>query len=234
MQRTIQPEFLDELPATDPRAIRSRRDLRRINAWMGNAGIIARHLQRMLTGNKLPRVVELGAGDGTFLLAVARRLPRMNPAIEAVLVDRHDLLAPETAEALRARGWNARAVASDAMEWLDSTPNGAGEVVLANLFLHHFTDEQLRRLLGLIATRAQLLVACDPGRTTLSSAGVALLPLIGCGAMTRHDARVSVRAGFVGGELSALWPSTRNWTLHESAARVFSHCFVAKRTSVDE
>src|ERR1700737_979923 len=41
MMRAIERELLDELPADDLRAIHSRRDLQRVNAWMGHAGIMA-------------------------------------------------------------------------------------------------------------------------------------------------------------------------------------------------
>jgi hypothetical protein len=37
-----------------------------------------------------------------------------------------------------------------------------------------------------------------------------LLWLIGCNAVTRHDAAVSMRAGFIRQELSALWPDRQN------------------------
>jgi hypothetical protein len=47
--------------------------------------------------------------------------------------------------------------------------------------------------------------------------------------ITRHDAIVSVRAGFVGRELSALWPVDNQWQLSEQSAGWFSHCFIAKR-----
>jgi hypothetical protein len=56
-----------------------------------------------------------------------------------------------------------------------------------------------------------------------------LLGLIGCNEVTRHDAVVSVRAGFVDQELSALWPERTRWHLQEEAAGLFSHCFVAQQ-----
>lgn len=72
MQRCIEPELLDHLPASDPGAIRSRRDLVRVNLLMGHAAIMARSL---LCGAGRPRVlIDIGAGDGTFMLRVARRL----------------------------------------------------------------------------------------------------------------------------------------------------------------
>ena len=59
--------------------------------------------------------------------------------------------------------------------------------------------------------------------------GSHLLWAIGCNDVTRHDAVLSVEAGFSGCELSALWPESNEWQLHEHAARLFTHCFVARR-----
>ena len=218
--RTVTPEWLDELPVDDPAAERSRRDLQRVNAWMGNARLIA----RQLAGTSATELVELGAGDGTLLLQIARRLP----ARHATLVDRQTLLAESVASEFRALGWSVVAVPADAGNWLAAAAPCAGRVIVANLFLHHFADEPLRRLLALIEARAGQFVACEPARTTLARIGAELLPLIGCNRVTRHDARISVAAGFTGHELSALWPGGAEWRLHETRAGLFSHLFVAR------
>ena len=220
--RTITPEWLDELPATDPAAECSRRDLQRVNAWMGNARLIA----RQLAGTPATELVELGAGDGTLLLQIARQLP----AWHATLVDRQMLLAKPVAAEFRALGWSVVAVPADVDDWLAAAAPGAGRVIIANLFLHHFADESLRRLLALIAARAGQFVACEPARTTLARIGAEFLPLIGCNHVTCHDARISVAAGFAGHELTALWPIGDEWRLHETEANLFSHLFVARRS----
>ena len=72
MERCVKPELLDEMPPADPRAMRSRDDLQRVNAWMGNCGIMTRALRSTCQGLRKRRMVELGAGDGRFLLRVAR------------------------------------------------------------------------------------------------------------------------------------------------------------------
>src|SRR2546430_10100919 len=64
MDRQIEPEWLDELPADDARAIRSRRDLRRVNAWMGNARVIAAASREAFRDRPPKQIVDLGAGDG--------------------------------------------------------------------------------------------------------------------------------------------------------------------------
>ena len=88
---------------------------------------------------------------------------------------------------------------------------------------------QLTRLLAHVARTAPLFVACEPRRAPLALAGSRMLWAIGCNDVSRHDAVVSVHAGFTGTELSALWPERAGWRLHEQAAGLFSHCFVARR-----
>src|SRR5215510_8482946 len=47
MQRVIEPEWLDELRPENPRALHSRRDLRRINWLMGHVGIMQMALMEL-------------------------------------------------------------------------------------------------------------------------------------------------------------------------------------------
>jgi hypothetical protein len=103
------------------------------------------------------------------------------------------------------------------------------DMMFANLFLHHFPDESLTALFRLAAARTNLFIACEPRRSPFTLTASRWLRLIGCNAVTRHDAVVSVRAGFVGHELSALWPADNQWQLSEQSAGFFSHCFIAKR-----
>ena len=65
----------------------------------------------------------------------------------------------------------------------------------------------------------------------MSLAGSHLLGLIGCNDVTRHDAVVSVHAGFRDAEISRGMAARleRLGTLHETAAGAFSHLFVARR-----
>ena len=65
----LKSELLDELPPSDPRAIWSRRDLRRINACMAQGSHLMARLLRSSLGDRVPRtIVDLGGGDGTLLL----------------------------------------------------------------------------------------------------------------------------------------------------------------------
>ena len=225
--RSVQPEILDELPPDDPRAIHSRRDLRKINTLMRHAPFIAR---AMRASPQMPKiVVELGAGDGSLLLNVARRLGPPASRVRAFLIDRRPSVSEDTCGEFRRLGWDVEWCAADVFDWLADTPIGTADVMLANLCLHHFRDDDLGALLAASARRTSRFVACEPRRSRTALAGVSLMPLIGCSAVTRHDGEISVRAGFRDGELRALWPDTREWRITERRHGLFSHTFVACR-----
>jgi len=222
MKRIVKPETLDTLPPDDPGALRSRRDLRRINAWMGNVGIMAATLKENYSGAP-KQITELGAGDGNFLLQVAQasRLRGLN----ATLLDLQKNVPAQTLAEFSKCGWRAEAVVADVFDW----PQMETEVVVANLFLHHFEDGELRELFRTIAARAKLFIAVEPHRFHFPFPCAQILRLIGCGKITRHDAEASIAAGFVRKEISALWPDKTGWWLAERRAGLFSHLFVARK-----
>ena len=74
--RRLVPEILDDLPPDDPRARRSRGDLRRINLLMRQTAIAGDLIERHLAppADRPARLLEIGAGDGRATLRLARRL----------------------------------------------------------------------------------------------------------------------------------------------------------------
>jgi hypothetical protein len=229
MQRRVKPELLDELPPADSRALRSRRDLRRVNSWMGHASIIANALRATSNGQTAPRIVELGAGDGTLLLRVARLLGGDWRGTSVLLLDRLNLVSPDTRRGFEVLGWRMEVLAAEASAWLELPGVWACDTMLTNLFLHHFSEAQLAAMLLAASRQAGVFVSLEPRRSERSLLFSRLLWLIGCNQVTRSDAATSVRAGFAGEELSRLWPASGGWTLHERPAGSFSHLFMAQR-----
>jgi hypothetical protein len=227
MSRVVLPEMLDVLPPEDAAAQRSRRDLRRLNVWMNHRKMMATVLREYFPAEAPRRSVELGAGDGHFLWSVARRLHWSDA--EAVLVDRLDALDPQMADSFRRIGWRVKLELAEAAEWLrQATPHSTGAVI-SNLFFHQFETAALTELLQLAARTAPVVIALEPRRGWLPKLVGPWLWAIGCGPVTRHDARISIRAGFLRQEISALWPDPENWTLIERPAGLFSHLFIARR-----
>ncbi|MGH8652250.1 MAG: hypothetical protein ACREYE_08765 [Gammaproteobacteria bacterium] len=229
--RRVRSELLDELPANDPRAIRARGDLQRVNRVMGALSLVLRALDRSVMARPPRKIVELGSGDGTFLLRLARKRAACWPGVKITLLDRQLLVSPKTVQGFVSLGWKAEVITSDVFDWLAQPVNERIDLLLANLFIHHFSEERLSRLLQGIEARTGSFLACEPRRASLALIGSHLLGLIGCNAVTRHDAILSVHAGFRAEELSALWPRREDWILREWRAGLFSHCFLAAKAA---
>jgi hypothetical protein len=229
MERIVLPELLDALPPRDELALRSRRDIRRLNGLMGHPRLAARALEKSLRNGVPQRIVELGAGDGHFLLGVAEQMRGLGLDVEATLVDRLDVLDPQTRGRFNALGWRIRAEIAEAMEWLGHAAPDSTTAMISNLFFHQFGRDELSEMLRLAARSAHTVIALEPRRGWLPDFLGRFLWVVGCGSVTRYDGRVSIRAGFTGRELSALWPDTKNWEFAEGPAGLFTHQFLARR-----
>lgn len=225
MKRVLEPELLDELPPTDPRALACRRDLRRINWWMRNPSTVAKALRQRFP--KAPRrMADVGAGDGDFSLQVARQLSGDWSKAEVLLVDRKDA-AGELKREFSQLGWSTEFIVADVFEWLDREEEL--DCIYTNLCLHHFSKEQLEVLFEKISRRTSYFIACEPRRYRFSRLIRFFLWVIGCCKVTRDDGVISVRAGFRGNELSELWPKLPGWKIRERRAGFFSHVFEAEK-----
>lgn len=197
--RVVRAELLDSLPHDDPEAIRSRRDLRRINALMGNDRWILRTAARFPDA-ATRGIVELGAGDGALAAKLARRFPD-------TVVSACDL-APRPPRLDHRVRWNQCDV------FRHEAPTGG--VLVANLFLHHFEGAALETL-GRFCGECDALVFCEPHRGMLPHLlGGLIRPFVG--PVTRHDMHVSIRAGFTRGELPRLLGlGAERWKIEETS-----------------
>jgi hypothetical protein len=194
MLRTLKPELLDSLPPDHPDAQRSRRDLVLINRIMGNHRWIARTLPALVRPGE--RVLELGAGTGEL----GQRLAHSGVISDGLdLVPRPDTAAP-----------SARWHQSDLLTFPGYLRY---PTIVGNLILHHFSDDQLRQLGARLRESARLVIACEPWRDRRCQLLFKVLaPLFGANHVTRHDAIVSIAAGFRAGELpAALGLDDGNW-----------------------
>jgi len=242
LTRTVVPELLDNLSANDPVAMRSRRDLKRVHKAMSTRSILLRALGDFnIRRQSAPfRVLELGAGDGSLMLSVASALQPSWAPVEITLLDRQALLEPATTAAYAKLGWTATHQVADVLDWSTAItrpdycaqPLARWDLIVANLFLHHFDGEQLATLLAAITLVGERFIACEPRRSRLALLASQLIGALGVNAVTRQDAVLSVRAGFVGTDISAVWPAPKqDWVSREYAAGRFSQCFVAARMS---
>lgn len=205
-RRVVVPEILDRLAFDDPRARRARRDLVRINALMGNLRWIRRTLQgKSETIGVGSRVVEAGAGDGRLAAALAAD----GWQVTAIDLMPRPVSCPENVE------W----IQTDVREGLNAVE---GDILVANLFWHHFQDEELASLAPSIE-RFRGVIASEPRRSPYSRwLGMTLVPFVN--EVTRHDLFVSVRAGFRHGDLPKQWDLRDDgWQMEEAVTTLAAY-----------
>lgn len=255
LPRVVAPETLDHLPPTDPAARRSRRDLGRIHRVMATRSVMARGWRGLVSAGRAAaplKVLELGAGDGTLLLGLARQLAPDWPRVQLSLLDRQPVVSQATLAAYASLGWSVTVDVTDVLDWAvpvrglpslipDTAANTAQEespwdLITTSLFLHHFEGAQLDAVLAAVAERSLRFFACEPRRSWLALAGSHLVGAMGANAVTRADAVLSVHAGFRDQDIGAHWPrrgeNLGTWQCEEHAAGLFSHCFSARRAGL--
>jgi hypothetical protein len=199
LERVIIPEILDSLNPADPRAIRSRRDLRLIDLYLGNSRWIVRQLKRQTPASA--RIIEIGAGEGDLCRKVQTSLP--SSAVTGLDLIQRPASLPSDIQ------W----IGGDFFQTL---PNIDADACVGSLILHHFSNEALHEL-GVRLQSFRNLTFCEPLRSRLplflSKLSAAFMSEV-----TRHDMPASIRAGFRPGELPALLGlDSKKWSVRESS-----------------
>jgi ubiquinone/menaquinone biosynthesis C-methylase UbiE len=194
-------EWLDDDLGTPVEIHQSFDDLWRINRWLGGVSgclyLLDRYFARR--GSRHARILDVGAGDARLAARLQTELARQNRNAEFVALDRrlsHLRNGNHSTEKL------SRVVA-DAFDF----PFGqkSFDVVICNLFLHHFSPveavELLRQLAG-IASEAVLIN--DLERHPLPYFFIRAARPFARSRITRHDGAASVRQAYTKDELAAL------------------------------
>jgi len=230
LHRRVEPEVLDSLAPLDPTARRARRDLRRVHVAMRSLSILKRAIGGLALEAPPRRIVEIGAGDGSLLLRLARSFGSKWANVELTLLDRVDVVDAKTRREYQKLGWSVEVCCDDVFSWADAPAGITYDLCVSALFVHHFEESLLARLLHAVAKRTNAFVACEPRRDPLSRLSSRCIGLIGGNAVTREDAIKSVDAGFNGREFSDAWRNAGGaWIVREHRAFPFSHVFSAVR-----
>jgi 2-polyprenyl-3-methyl-5-hydroxy-6-metoxy-1,4-benzoquinol methylase len=199
---------------------RTLADLAWINRRLGGTRLVLAHLAFLLSTQSTPiRILDVGTGYADVPRAVVRWARRRDLPIEIEAVDSHDQILELARHASR-RYPEIHVRHADALNL--AYPDGWFDVVLASLILHHTEGEaqvRLLRELYRVARHAVVVNDLRRGRWPFLATW-ASLRLLSRSRIIHHDGPLSVRRGFVPGELSAL-ARLAGWV----QARVSRHAF---------
>ncbi len=199
-------ELMDE-PGLDPVELAGNlRDIRRVNRLLGGTSIVLRHVPAIIAAAPRPHsltLLDLATGSADIPVAVSRWAKRRGQAMTIVA---SDLSEPMLAEARRQIAGHPKITLARYDARAVPLPDGAFDIVVCSLSLHHFPPDEavqvlreMRRLarVGFILndlrrSRAGYAAAWVAGRATTRNR------------LTRHDAPLSVLRAYTPEELRDL------------------------------
>jgi hypothetical protein len=212
MRRVTCSELLDEDRGT-PREIQdSLDDLWRINRWLGGVSSSLQLLEGFLAraGVHPVRILDVGAGDSRLAGRLQVELRRRGVQAEFTVLDRRLTHLRNGHQLPRYRqdgGATSAAVPQAVVGDALALPfaDGTFNVVMCNLFFHHFSGQLAQQLLSrLAAIASEAVVINDLERHWLPYLFIRYTPWFTHSPITRHDAPASVRQAYTRDELSAV------------------------------
>lgn len=194
--RSEAAEQMDDLELDEGRLALALTDIRRVNRLLGGHATSLAGLRPFLTKSSAGpvQVLDVGCGDGEFLRYLARHCRREEIPCRLTGWD----FNPKTLD--RARKASAGFPEIDFLQRdLHKQPEfPEGTVVICNLFLHHFTDTQIRRLLEhWLLQSPRAIVINDLHRNCAAYYLFWLFGLIFMRSpIARSDGRISILRGF--------------------------------------
>jgi ubiquinone/menaquinone biosynthesis C-methylase UbiE len=201
MLRIPSQEWLDDDLGTPEEIQQSFDDLWRINRWLGGVSGCLHLLESYFDrrGSRHARILDVGSGDSRLSAHLQRELAQRNRSVKFVALDRRlSHLRNDHRQTARL----SRVVAD-----VRNLPfqEKSFEVVICNLFLHHFSGNDavdLLRRLGRIASEAVLIN--DLERHPLPYFFIRIAWPFARSRLTRHDGAASVRQAYTKDELEIL------------------------------
>jgi SAM-dependent methyltransferase len=201
MRRIPTAELLDDDLGTPGEISASLDDLWRINRRLGGVSSSLRMLDHFFlrTGARAARILDVGCGDSRLSGCLRAELLQKGIQTEFFVLDRRlsHLQGGQPAAA------GLRPVVADVFAL--PFPQETFDVVMCNLFLHHFSGEPARELLRSLARVAKSAVLVnDLERHILPMLFIRFAYPFARSRLTRHDGPASVRQAYTRSELAAL------------------------------
>jgi len=201
MRRTTTQELLDDDLGTPEEIRLSLDDLWRINRRLGGVSSSLRMLEHFFsrTGNHPVRILDVGAGDSRLAIRLRTELSQRGIRAEFFVLDRRltHLKSGRPAAA------SLLPVVADVFGL--PFPERTFNVVMCNLFFHHFSGDKARELLRRMAEVAsEAVLVNDLERHFLPYLFIKIATPFARSRLTRHDGPASVRQAYTRDELALL------------------------------
>ncbi|MEO5685575.1 MAG: methyltransferase domain-containing protein [Chitinophagaceae bacterium] len=193
--RSYKKELLDEdgIPFADIR--QNMKELNFINTHLGGHAITVAAFKQLLQKRKKISVCEIGCGGGDNLLAIYRWCREKNIEVHLTGIDYNKDCTAIAASCLPASITVIITADYKTVNWTVQKP----DIIFSSLFCHHFTNEELKYMLGWMQVNSSLgFFINDLHRHFLAYYSIKILTrLFSKSYLVKNDAPLSVQRGFI-------------------------------------
>lgn len=195
--RSNTPELMDDLDLPEAELRGALTDLRRVNTLLGGHAAGIAGLKPFLTkaGQKPCHILDIGCGDGEFLRHLSSYCAANGFEVKLTGWDRN----AESLEAGVAKNDKGVSISYELRDVLAFPAMPEGEfVIICNLFLHHFTDEEILKMLRYwSSSKCKAIVINDLDRNPLAYYLFRVFGVIFMNSkIAVHDGLISIQRGF--------------------------------------
>jgi ubiquinone/menaquinone biosynthesis C-methylase UbiE len=196
-------EHLDESGHDEAELRRSLKQVADVNRFLGGTRAAIRAVESLLPGPGPGTILDVGCGSGDIDAALATHMAERGRDVRITAFDLHPQIIALAEERLRGTP-GATLVRGNAL----ALPfrDGAYDVAMMSLTLHHFEDDAPVQVLRELGRVARAVVINDLERNWQNYAGATLLAhtLWARNRLTRHDGPLSVKRAFTASELTSM------------------------------
>ncbi|HCW08811.1 MAG TPA: SAM-dependent methyltransferase [Cytophagales bacterium] len=196
---------MDDLSFSDKVIFQTLRELDFINQWLGGNAVTLNALHKIfksISRDKSITIIDLGCGSGEMLRLISKKAISEKRSVVLTGIDAN----PHVIDYAIAHSRNEN-IAFKAQNILsDEFKSQSFDIIIATLFLHHFTNEQLVEIFASLKNQARVAVVVnDIHRHPLAYYSIQWLTLLfSKSSMVKYDAPLSVLRAFKKNELKEI------------------------------
>jgi 2-polyprenyl-3-methyl-5-hydroxy-6-metoxy-1,4-benzoquinol methylase len=204
--RSTAAEIMDDLQFHDDVVFQTLRELDFINRWLGGNAVTLDALQRVwhsIHEGESISIVDLGCGSGEMIRIIAERARRQNKKVKLCGIDAN----PHIVGYAIAHSRTVDHIQFEALNiFSNEFKSKQFDIVLATLFLHHFTYDELVSLFSSLKQQTtKAVIVNDIHRHPLAYYSIKwLTSIFSKSSMVKYDAPLSVLRAFKKDELKEI------------------------------
>lgn len=154
--RSNQKEIMDDLELKGKELEKTLQDLDKVNHWLGGTKITIEGVEKLLKSccyTRPIRIIDIGCGNGSILKEVADYGRKNGEKLELLGIDANENameIARRNLAGYPEVSFKAMDVFSEEFQRLET------DIILCTLTLHHFSDEDIKRLTKIFVQKAGL------------------------------------------------------------------------------